>query len=183
MRKARADALKISVTGPQGSGKTTQAKLLADFLGLPMISTGEILRQKSLENNEIGKEIKSSVDKGEMVNDEIVHRLIGEKINEVKNGFVMDGYPRSLGQLDHLDPHFDKVFYLEINDDLVKVRLLKRGRADDSPEIIAERLELYHQLTEPLLLRYKDQGILQIIDGSGSIDEIQNSIREKLNES
>lgn len=174
--------MRISVTGPQGSGKTTQAKLLADFLGIPLISVGEILREKAKHGNQFSKKIKESLDRGEMVDDEIVHRMVKEKLSDNQMDFVMDGYPRSLDQLNLLNPQFDMVFYLEIADSEVVGRLLKRGRADDTPVLIKERLSIYHQLTEPLLARYKEHGILHIINGSRLVLEVQNDIRKKVNE-
>ena len=93
----------------------------------------------------------------------------------------MDGYPRDEGQLDIFDPKYSKVFYLDISDLEVMNRLLKRGRADDTPDLIKERLRLYHLETEPLVKRYKENGILNIIDGSLPIEQIQERMKQSLN--
>ena len=180
MNEVRASVLKILITGPQGSGKTTQAKLLAEFLKVPFIGMGEILRTKAMADDELGRRIKESLGKGELVDDEIVANFTKEEVDS-KNSFVMDGYPRSLYQMELFDPNFNKVFYLEIPEDQVLERLLRRGRLDDSEDLIRQRLNLYHQMTEPLLERYESQGILVNLDGAKSIDEIQKEIRERVN--
>ncbi len=174
--------MKILITGPQGSGKTTQAKLLAEFLEVPLIDSGEILRRLAGTETEDGRRVKEALDSGLMAPDEVVGKMVSERVGEpnCRNGFVMDGYPRTLAQKQVFDPKFDRVFYLEINDEEVRARLKERGRADDTPELIEKRLSLYHQLTEPVLGYYQDLGILTRIDGSKEIDLVQAAIRSEL---
>lgn len=175
--------MKILVTGPQGSGKTTQARLLAEYLGVSLVGTGDSLREMSKEDSSLGKKIKEALKSGDLVDDAIVAEVVQQRLkaSDCQNGFIMDGYPRSLHQLEVFDPNFDLVFYLDISDEEVTQRLIKRGREDDEQEIIAERLRLYHELTEPILSYYQEKGILERIDGNGEIEDIQARIREKVN--
>lgn len=174
--------MKILVTGPQGSGKTTQAQILANKLGILLIDTGEMLRklaeQKSLE----GAEVKDELNKGELVEDEIVADLVKKEVEKpaYKAGYVMDGYPRTMDSLKLFDPNFDQVFYLDISDEEVEKRLLARGRADDTPSLIRERLMLYHQNTQAVLNYYQNLGKLVKINGRGSIEQIAQEIDGKL---
>lgn len=169
---------KILVTGPQGSGKTTQAKLLADFLGVTFIGTGDLVRERAEVSDEVGQKLKQALDSGQLADNQTVSSLVREKVGEE---FVMDGYPRDEEQLNFFDPAYSKVFYLDISDEEVMSRLLKRGRADDTPDLIKERLAIYHKETEPLLNIYKEKGILEVIDGSLSIEQIKERMREVLN--
>lgn len=175
--------MRISITGPQGSGKTTQANLLAKFLKLPVIMTGDAMREIAKMDTIEGRSAKKSLAHGQLVADEIVVDYIKKKIQgkTYQMGFVMDGYPRSSSQLSFFDPHFDQVFYLGISDDTAMRRLLKRGREDDIAPLIKERLRLYHRLTKPLLRLYEKQGILSRVDGTGGVKEVQERIRESLN--
>lgn len=175
--------MKILVTGPQGSGKTTQAKLLAEYLAVPLIGTGDVLRALSKKNTKLGKKIKEVLDKGKLVDDVIAAGIVEERLSksDCQGGFVTDGYPRSLHQIELLDLKFDKVFYIDISDKEVLQRLIKREREDDTPEVIAQRLRIYHEMTEPILSYFKTLGILERIDGLGEIDDIQARIREKAN--
>jgi len=168
--------MKILFIGPQGSGKSTQGKLLAQFLGLPYISTGDIFR--SMQG-----EIKQILEQGRLVDDQTTSKIVEEELKNPKyqNGFIFDGYPRTLEQIRLFDPVFDKVVYLNLSDDESKKRLLARGREDDTDESIAERLKNYHQQTDPILDYYRQKGIFQSIDGMGSIDEIQFRIRDMVN--
>ncbi|MBI4036404.1 nucleoside monophosphate kinase [Candidatus Daviesbacteria bacterium] len=176
--------MKILISGPIGSGKTTQGKLLAAFLNIPLIGTGEALRQMAEAPNSLGEKIKQELKKGDLVDDNLVAEVVKERIScgDCQNGFVMDGYPRAFSQLQLFDPKFNKVFYLQILDEEIIKRLIKRGRSDDQPDIIQKRLALYHQLTEPVLAYFKNQGVLIEIDGLGTIDEIQRMIRQNLDE-
>lgn len=183
MSKARAGTLRISITGPQGSGKTTQAKFLARFLKVPVIMTGDAMREIAKMDSFEGRSAKKSLAHGQLVADEIVAGYVKKKIQgkTYQMGFVMDGYPRALSQLSFFDPHFDQVFYLGISDDIAMQRLLKRGREDDIVPLIKERLKLYHRLTKPLLRLYDKKGILSRVDGTGSIKKVQARIQGSLN--
>ncbi len=172
--------MKILVTGPQGSGKTTQAELAAKKLGLPVIDIGRILREFAKDTSDDAKAVRETMNKGVLAPDQIVADLMKEKINESGGGFVADGYPRSLSQLELFDPEYNLVFYLQIADEVVRQRLLRRGRADDNPEIIDERLKNYHLLTEPLLEKFKEKGILTVLDGNQPIEQIHEKIWLKL---
>ncbi len=171
------------MTGPQGSGKTTQARLLAEYLKVPLIDSGDMLRDLAKEDTEESRVVKEALGKGGMAPNEITGKIVSSRVKrkDCGSGFVMDGYPRNLDQLDIFDPLFDRVFYLEIGDVAVKERLKIRGRADDTTELISKRLELYHQLTEPVLEYYQNLGILERIDGVGVMEEVQSEIRERLN--
>jgi adenylate kinase len=168
--------MKILLIGPQGSGKSTQGKLLAQVLGLPYLSTGDIFRR-------MGGEIKQILDQGKLVDDKTTSLIVEEKLKErqYSSGFIFDGYPRTLEQMRLFDPGFDKVIYLDLPDDKASERLLARGRADDTKELIAERLKHYHQQTDPILDYYKQKGILFSVDGMGSIQEIQQRVRTIVN--
>ena len=175
--------MKVLLVGPQGSGKSTQAKLLAEYLNIPTVETGQIFRDLSEDETKLGKRIKGLISKGEMVDDDTTRELVKKRVaqDDCQDGFVMNGYPRSLRQLEIFDPGFDKVFYLVVSDQEVKNRLLKRGREDDTEEGINKRLELYYQMTEPMLEHYKNSGILEEINGVGEIADIQKKLREKVN--
>lgn len=164
--------MKILLIGPQGSGKSTQAKLLSQFLRLPYISTGDIFR-------EMGGDIKQILDKGQLVDDATTSAIITERLSKAdcKEGFVVDGYPRSLEQLRLFDPHFDRVFYLKLKEETVMERLLKRRREDDTEELINKRLELYYEQTQPLLDHYENLGKLVEIEGEGSIEQVYSRIK------
>lgn len=168
--------MKILVAGPQGSGKSTQAKLLADELNLPVIDIGQILRDFSTTGSEEAFKVKDAMSKGTLAPNEIAARLMQEAVAQTNGDFIADGYPRSIDQLALFDPHYDLVFYLQIADKDVRQRLLRRGRLDDNPEIIDERLKNYHKLTEPVLVKYEDLRILSRIEADKSIEDIRKEI-------
>lgn len=174
--------MKILMVGSQGSGKSTQADLLANFLGVPKISTGDIFRQLKQEDSDEGRRIKQILDSGQLMDDATTAEIVKKKVSEeaLKNGFIMDGYPRTLEQLNMFDPGFDKVIYLKVADEEVIKRLLGRGREDDTKELIKTRLDLYNQHTQPILDYYRQQGILREIDGTGEIQRIQDEIKKQI---
>lgn len=174
--------MKILLIGPQGSGKSSQGKLLSELLKVPLISTGEIFRTLAQENTDLGQIVRNIMAEGKLVDDRTTCRIVKERLGQpdCNSGFVLDGYPRTLEQVKIFDPEFDKVFYLNIPEEVVIERLTKRSRADDTPESIKMRLGLYYGQTEPLLNYYKNLRTLLEIDGIGSIEEIQKRIRENL---
>ncbi len=175
--------MKILFVGPQGAGKSTQGKVLADFLKVPYISTGDIFRELSTQDNELANRVKSIMSAGNLVDDQTTSEIVKERLQkpDLKNGFIFDGYPRTLKQVEYFDPGFDKVVYLKVDDSESKRRLLERGREDDTDELIEQRLKVYHQLTDPILDYYQSQGNLITIDATQNIDEISLKLKEILN--
>lgn len=180
--------MKILFIGPQGSGKTTQARLLAEHLGVPFISFGALLRERAKQDSKEGRDLRKDMEKGKLVDDAIAAKVMKQRVqmDDCSNGFVSDGYARSLHQISLFDPMFDLVLYLDVSDEQILSRLLKRatqeGRFDDTPEAIKIRLLNYHKFTEPVLEKYKHDGILKIIPGIGSVDKIQTDLREAISE-
>lgn len=174
--------MKILLIGPQGSGKSTQGKLLSDYLKLPYIATGDIFRNLASQDSEEGRRIKQILVAGQLVDDATAIDLIKKRIHEsdCQSGFILDGYPRTLEQIQKIDLKFDKAFYLKLPQEVVLERLLKRGRADDTEEAVKTRLNLYYLQTQPLLDYYKNQDILVEIDARGDIQSIQDEIKKSL---
>lgn len=170
--------MKILLVGPQGSGKSTQAKLLSEFLNIPVISTGDIFRELAPVN----EMIKGILEKGKLIDNWTTTQVVRERVrkSDCKNGFILDGYPRNLEQVRLFDPGFDKVIYLKLSDKEAIKRLLARGREDDTEQSIAQRLKLYHKLTDPLLDYYGRGNLLSEIDGQATIEEVQQRIRDQL---
>lgn len=176
--------MKVLIAGPAGSGKTTQAKILAQKLNLCFFGAGEIFRKKSLEEDKTGKNLKKDLEEGNLVDNQTASKLLKERIEQSRcpNGFVLDGYPRDLDQLQYFDPKFDKVILLEVSEEIVTKRLLKRGRFDDTKEAIEERLIIYRKETAVVLNHYAKLGILLKIDGEKKIEEVSLEIEKKINE-
>ncbi|KKS71317.1 hypothetical protein A3A14_03750 [Candidatus Daviesbacteria bacterium RIFCSPLOWO2_01_FULL_43_38] len=189
MSKLSSSKTKILLAGPQGSGKTTQAKFIAQKYGLHFISAGKLLRELAQSGSEEGERIRQQMEEGEFVDDKVAARLVKEEIEkDSQNGFVLDGFPRRFSQLEYFNPDFDQVIYLDVPDGEVVDRMLGRGRADDTPEAIGERLRLYHSNTEPVLDYYDRQGKLIKVNASQapgataeqSIRQIADEVDEKL---
>lgn len=168
--------------GLPGSGKTTQAELLAGFLNVPIISSGGILRDVSAEEDEEAEKIKSIMLSGELVSDEIIADLVKKRLQEKdgQNGFVMEGYPRTKKQIELLDPGFDKAFYLDLSEDQLIDRMLTRGRLDDSLEAVKKRIEVQKAEMQDIINYYKEKGILVELDGSLDIESLQKQIKNHL---
>lgn len=204
--------MKLIMLGAPGAGKGTQAQILSDRYGIPTISTGAIIRGAIKNETPTGKMAKAYIDKGELVPDEVVIGIIKERLSEpdCQNGFILDGFPRTIPQaeaLDSLGVEIDKVLDIEVDDDLIITRLSGRRecskcgatyhvvnnpskagdkcercssplttRADDNPETIKSRLDVYHSQTEPLMEYYKKKGNLAVAQGEGSLEATTDAI-------
>lgn len=167
------------ILGRQGSGKGTQATRIAEQYGVVHISTGDMLRAAVAEGTELGQKAKVIMDAGDLVPDDIMIGIVDERLSKddvVRGGFLLDGFPRTPGQADALVGFVGDRLQLAINLDVavevVTERMMARGREDDTPESIARRLELYEAETAPLLSWAEDRGILHVVDGLGTEDEV-----------
>lgn len=170
--------------GPPGAGKGTQAKVIAERLGIPAISTGDIFRANVSQQTPLGVEAKRYMDAGDYVPDEITNAMVRSRIAEpdAAPGFLLDGYPRTVAQVEELDSmlagnhSIDAVVVLTVDQDEVVQRLLKRaeieGRADDTEDVIRRRQEIYTEQTAPLIEVYAGRDLLIEVDGMGSVDEV-----------
>lgn len=158
----------------QGSGKSTQAKILSQKLNVPYVEMGQVLRDKSQEESEIGHKIKQALETGVLVDNQITIQALNEKLkgDGFKNGFVLDGYPRNQQQLENLPEGIDKVFYIKVSKEENLKRLTSRGRHDDTPDLIEKRIEIYLKETEPLLQHFNNLHLLEEVNGERSIEEI-----------
>jgi len=181
----------LMILGAPGSGKGTQGKLLADHLGIPQVSTGELLRSAVQRGTALGREAKGYMDRGLLVPDSVVLRLIREILDsrEAARGVLMDGFPRTVPQAQAVDrilaerrARVDRVLLLEVEEQELVKRLLgraaKEGRSDDNLESIKQRLTVYHEQTAPLVAYYEQQGAVRRIPGMGAVDDIQKRVRE-----
>jgi len=175
--------------GPPGSGKGTQAKLLAERMAVPAISTGDMLREAVRLKTPLGRRAKSIMEAGELVSDDVVIGLIRERIAlpDARGGFLLDGFPRTIEQAVALDrllegngEALDAVINLLVPEGVLVERMVGRasleGRADDRPETVRERLRVYREKTAPLVDHYGARGLLIDVDGSGSIEEVSGRI-------
>jgi adenylate kinase len=183
----------ILLLGPQGSGKGTQGKLIAADYGIPHIATGDMLRAAIAEDTELGRTVKPIYDSGRLVPDELMIELIRERLgrDDAREGFVLDGFPRTMRQAEALDEMLqeigrglDVVLELQVPDEVGRQRMLKRaseeGRTDDTPEAIDERLRIYHVETAPLIEYYRSRGNLVGIHGDRSVEEVHAEIQRAL---
>ncbi len=177
--------------GPPGAGKGTQAKRIQDNLQLKQLSTGDMLRGEVASESKLGLRLKSIMDAGELVSDDIIIELIANCITEpeCEKGFILDGFPRTVAQAKALDDmlknmarKIDHVIVLNVDDEELVQRVIKRAeesgaaRSDDNEETVRHRLEVYNEQTAPLLPYYEAQGLIRSVDGMASIDSVSSEI-------
>jgi adenylate kinase len=170
---------RLIVFGRQGAGKGTQCERLADHYGIPHISTGDMLRAAAEEGTELGLKAKVLMDAGDLVPDDVMEGIVVERLAkpDAQPGWLLDGYPRTLGQVEAMgrnlgEPFVDLAVNLDVPVEIVTERMLSRGREDDTEDAIRRRLELYQEQTAPLLAHFDGQGRLVEVDGVGTEDEV-----------
>ena len=185
--------INIIFFGPPGAGKGTQAKIISDYLNLPHLSTGEVLRSKIEQKDVLGNELKNIMSSGKLVSDEILNKIISEKLIDCNQGFILDGYPRTIDQslflnsfLKNASLNLNYIFNIKIDFNTLKNRILKRskdeGRDDDNLESLNTRYEVYLDTTQPVSQYYKENKpeIFSDINGDDEIEEITYKIKKIL---
>ncbi|MBB2975450.1 adenylate kinase [Microbacterium endophyticum] len=180
---------RLLIVGPQGSGKGTQGARIAAALGIPAISTGDMFRAAIAGKTPLGLQVQEVIDAGDLVPDELTSAVVRERLSETDaaGGFLLDGYPRNLGQVSDLDAfltdrdeELTSVIELSVPRDESIARLTLRaqqqGRTDDTEEIIANRLRIYERETAPILDVYRERNIVDAIDGVGTLDDITSRV-------
>ncbi len=188
--------MNIILFGAPGAGKGTQANFLINEFDLIQISTGDMLREAVKHKTELGKQVETIMANGDLVSDEIIFSLIIHRLNnnDIKKGFIFDGFPRNLKQAQKLDEiindmniHLDFVFHINVDEEILTSRIENRAkqdkiiRKDDTSSILIERLKVYNRETKPVLDYYSDQKILNVIDGMGTIEEVSSNISMVIN--
>ncbi|HEX3199018.1 MAG TPA: adenylate kinase [Propionibacteriaceae bacterium] len=181
--------MRLLIMGPPGAGKGTQAKRIAEHYEIPAISTGDIFRTMKTADTPLARQVRAIMESGGYVSDEITNEIVKDRLAQpdCQKGFLLDGYPRTLQQVQTLDDYLDEtgrpldaVISLLADTDEVVARLLRRaeidGRADDNEETIRVRLQVYAEQTEPLLDVYRSRGLLVEVDGLGEVDEISERV-------
>jgi len=184
---------RLLIVGPQGSGKGTQGARIAQALGIPAVSTGDVFRANIQAGTALGEQVKAITAAGNLVSDELTGQIVRDRLGEADaaSGFLLDGYPRNIQQVKDLDAFLaergeslDAVIELSVPREESIARLALRakeqGRTDDTDEVIAKRLSIYESETAPILDVYRERGIVDAIDGVGSLDEITERITAAL---
>jgi adenylate kinase len=183
----------ILLLGPQGAGKGTQGRLIAAEHGIPHVATGDMLRAAMATGTEFGRQVKPIYDAGQLVPDDLMIALIRERLgaDDAREGFVLDGFPRTMRQAEALEEMLreigrglDVVFEFQLADQVGRERMLRRsaeeGRTDDTPEVIDERLRLYHEETEPLIEYFRTRGNLVGIHADRTVQEVFRELQQTL---
>ncbi|GGA73352.1 adenylate kinase [Pseudoclavibacter endophyticus] len=189
------NAVRLLIVGPPGAGKGTQATGLARAYGVPAISTGDIFRSNIKNGTDLGLKVQSIIESGSLVPDSLTNELVRDRIaqDDCNGGFLLDGYPRTVEQVDFLTDHLgasgaaiDAVVRLIVDTEVVVDRLrnraVKEGRVDDTETVIRNRLDVYARETEPIVAIYGDRGVLVDVDGEGRVDEVAKRILDSLAE-
>ncbi|GAB3660291.1 adenylate kinase [Nocardioides korecus] len=181
--------MRLILMGPPGAGKGTQASRVAEQFAIPAISTGDIFRENVSKGTELGVKAGEYMDAGEYVPDDLTNRMVRNRIDEddAKPGFLLDGYPRTLAQVEELDGmikftghQLDAVVVLTVDPEELVQRLLQRaetdGRSDDTEDVVRRRQEVYAEQTEPLIEVYRERGLLHEVDGMGEVDQVTKRV-------
>ena len=173
--------------GAPGAGKGTQAQLLSKTNSYLHLSTGELLRKEIEMNTSLGRQVKEIINKGELVSDDLVLKIVKQNLDKDNNGWILDGFPRNLAQANSLNQvlieigqPLEVVFYLDIPEEVLVKRLLLRGRKDDNEETIRTRVDIYKKTTEPLIEYFKDLSLLEYIDADRDLKTISSDINQKM---
>jgi len=181
-----AQSRRVVFLGPPGSGKGTQATALARELGIPAISTGDMLREAVANGSELGRRVRRIMESGELVGDDLMAEVVTERLAQpdTARGFLLDGYPRTasqaetlLGILEGEGSTLDHVVFITVPEEELVRRAIQRQRgADDKEEVVRERLRVYREKTEPLVDYYRGKGLLRQVDGNRPVDDVRQSI-------
>ncbi len=177
----------ILFLGAPGAGKGTQAELLSHTNSYLHLSTGELLRKEIEMNTALGIQVREIMNRGELVSDELVLKIVRQNLVKDNKGWILDGYPRNLSQanslnevLNEINQPLELVFYLDIPEEVLIKRLLLRGRKDDTAETIKTRVDIYKKTTEPLIKYFRDLSLLEYIDADRDLKTISSDIKQKM---
>jgi adenylate kinase len=177
--------MRLVFLGAPGCGKGTQAARLSERLGVPAVSTGEMLRNAVTAESELGRRVAEIMSSGDLVDDVTMTAVVAERLsrNDARAGFILDGYPRTLAQVEALDriladrnERLDAVVLLEVPEEELIRRALARRREDDADDVIRTRLDVYSEKTEPLVRCYADRGLLHRVDGDRPVEAVTDAI-------
>ncbi|GAA4358746.1 adenylate kinase [Microbacterium rhizosphaerae] len=184
---------RLLIVGPQGSGKGTQGARIAEIFGIPTVSTGDVFRANIAQGTELGRRVQAIIEAGNLVPDALTGEVVRDRLAQpdAAAGFLLDGYPRNLSQVADLDAFLDDrdeqltaVIELSVPREesisRLELRAAEQGRTDDTAEVIANRLAIYERETAPILDVYRERGIVEEIDGVGTLDEITDRIVDSL---
>lgn len=181
--------MRLILLGPPGAGKGTQAKILVETYGIPQLSTGDILRSAIQNRTPLGLAAKEVMDRGDLVSNDIVNGIVSDRLDadDCKAGFILDGFPRTIGQAEALDGMLadkgmalDAVIEMTADADVLVARVINRAkesnRPDDNPEVIRKRLEVYKNDTAPLVDYYRKRGLVKTVDGMDPVEQVTAAI-------
>lgn len=180
-------AMRLLFIGPPGAGKGTQARRVAERLGIPHVSTGDMFRDHVQRGTELGQKVDAIMKAGDYVPDEVTVEMLKQRIaqDDAEDGFILDGFPRTEAQVESLDrllgeEGLDRVVVFEVDEDELTERLLSRGRADDIEETIRNRFKIHLEQTQPLIDIYDDRDVTVRVNGVGGVEDVTERILDKL---